>query len=279
MNIKSFYAAEDARIGRAVQWPMPRRKKKKKRGGGFCPEYGAVYSAFAVKPSGLVAAKQNAMIKTIADSGAWAVLDWFVCLAGETETESRLDWVTLVKTCDDVGAGNAWTTMAGIQGNGNGSLDSNFTPSTDGTHIGLNDVSYGFYSNLTPAGADQVEMACHFNVSDINVIYSMANDNKAYVKLHSSAAYLSAAVANRKGCYIANKVAVDTTQLWKNNVKIIDAAQATYASKPNTTVRLLSMGDGIASRSTNQISLAFAGKGLTVAQIAAITSAFNTYMT
>jgi len=236
-----------------------------------------VYNSWATKPSQPVATLQAQMIYTIVQAGAWDILDWFVCLANETETESRLDWKSLSKVCADAGTGNVWTPLKGIEGNGSGYLDSNFTPSTDGTHIGLNDASYGFYSNLEIAGADEVEMSARSGAADANAMLSMYTDSKAYAKTHTSAAYLSYTVTNRKGCYIANRVEANKLQYWKDNVKLVDSTQGSQYV-PDATIKLLSYPSGLTGRSHNQLSFAFAGKGLTPAQIAAITSALQTYL-
>jgi hypothetical protein len=242
-----------------------------------CPEYMAVYNMFATKPSQPIATLQAEMLYAIGQAGAWSILDWFVCLAGESEPESRLDWKSLIKTVDDVGTGNAWTALSGIKGNGSGYLDSNFIPSTDGAHIGLDDACYGFYTNLDIAGADQMELTGRTGTTDGVAMYSRFTDGKSYVKIHTSGAYLNTAVATRKGCYIANRVVVDNTQLWKDNIKIIDTGQSSNVNPPNASIKLLASPTG-ASRSLNQISFAFAGKGLSEAQIAAITTALQTYM-
>jgi hypothetical protein len=236
--------------------------------------YKVIYGAWMTKPSREIAILQEAMLHPIVDCGAWDILDWFVCLAGESEVESRLDWKTLSKSCVNVGTGNIWTSLKGIKGNGSGYLDSQFNPTTDGIHIGLNDCTYGFVSNIDSAGADQMEMGALNNVTDVLQLYSRFTNGNAYVKAHATA-YLNAPTASRDGCYIAVRNALNAQKYYKDNFKIIDGAMNALAI-PDKTIKLLASGSGT-SKSQNELSFAFAGKGLSVIQVSVITSALQLY--
>ena len=164
-------------------------------GGGYSDEYQAVYDAFPTKPSSSIAALQNKLMEDyLVASGAWSIMDWFVCLANESEDSSRIDWKSLVKTVDDEGTGNQWGSLKGIKGNGSGYLSSNFIPATHGANIGKNDSSYMFCTNLDVSFADEVEMGANYLTGNFNMLYSGFTDGKAYARTHTSGSYLNAPV-------------------------------------------------------------------------------------
>lgn len=241
------------------------------------PEYQTIYDAFATKPSREIKILQNAMLKTIVDSGAWSVLDWFVCLAGETESESRLDWKSLLKTCVNGGSGNVFTPLKGIKGNGSGWLRSGFIPSIDGVHIGLNNCTYGFFSNLDIAYSDQTELSANYLTGNNTALYSKFDATKAYASVHkSSVVYVSGNVATRNGCYIAERATTNVLDYYKNNALVVTGS-ITPNYIPDKEIILLANAGGTTSRSQNELSFAFAGGSLTAPQKTAITNALTLY--
>jgi len=251
---------------------------KARSGVNWCPQYRNVYNAFSTKPSWTIANLQNTMLKTIVDSGAWSVLDWFVCLAGETEVESRLDWKSLTKTCVNAGNGNVWTSLKGIKGSGAGYLKSGFVPSVDGVHIGPHNCTYGFCSNLDIASADQVELGARYDTINNTVLYSRYTDGKALAKAHIiTDSYIGNNVSDRKGVYMIVKPATNVSRYYKNNNLLGEAIVSFLHYVPNREIALLAIGDGGLNYSLNQLSFAFAGGALTIAQISAVTNAINLY--
>lgn len=214
-------------------------------------------------------------------------LDWALILGCETEEASLKN---LVK--DDFHATNngaVFTAGEGFKGDGASAyIEVDWIPSSDAVTYLLNSGSFGIYFNTGLVGAD---------VGKVSGVYSTTADggvNNRMMITHPSCApggsndnyaiavngsFADTGGLNAQCMLIGSRTASNVVKLYKDAAAIINATTVS-TKRPNQKMVLLARRttDGsVGLYDDNQISFAFAGKGLTVTEVGYIVDAWAAF--
>lgn len=248
--------------------------------GGFCQEYQAVYDAYTTKPDATYSAIWNTMIDDIQTKGPdpyWDSLDVFYFYAVHTNAagEALINW-ELPGTFDAT-AYNAPTHTAyeGFTGADTKYIDCNWNPSVNGVNYVQNSASVGCYIRT-----DVDEAKFDMGVKSAHTTYLQSkNGGNVFARVNSGGGGTGGVVANSLGMFIANRVLASHQDVWKNKVRVQHVAEVS-TGVPQASVYTLAFNNGGPASSfiSKQLSLAFAGSGLSTTAITTITDAVETCM-
>lgn len=244
----------------------------------FVVEYQAIYNSFTIKPSAVIAAAQNTMVKALVNSGVWVKLDVFHLYAGHTNAngESLINWINPGTSNATAVNSPVFTSLEGFLGDGVSTyINTNYASSTDAINYTQNSASYGVYSR-TDIDENVVSIGLNDTTHDSNL--QLRATNLAKIRINTGA-NSTVANTNSLGFYIANRVLSTHQEMWKNKVRIINAAQAS-SGMPTIDFYVLAWNNmSVPGLFANkQISMGFCGGGLTQSNIENLTDAFETYM-
>jgi len=244
---------------------------------GYSTEYQAVYDSLTTPPSKAIATAQDTMVTALVTAGVWTKLDLFYLFAQSTngDGEALVNWVN--PGTYDATAYNSptFTALEGFTGANTKYIDCNWNPNSDGVNFTLNDASVGVYSRT-----DVDEAKSSFGIIDGSngTLISIRNSGHTYNRLNTTIAgdYVD---SNSLGLYILNRTASNVNDMYKNGSLVTDDTDAS-SSVPNYNMYVLARNNGGVSERwvTKQISMFFAGGGLTTDDITNFTNAFETYM-
>ncbi|KKM20199.1 hypothetical protein LCGC14_1647830 [marine sediment metagenome] len=249
----------------------------------FCAEYQAVYDAYTIKPDAATAAIWNTYVRSGVADGWWAKEDVEYVYAAHTNDngEALINWKN--PGTFDAAAFNAPAFVANEGFTGNGTtqyIDCNWNPSANGVNYVLNSASMGVYirTNVKEAkfdiGANNIGQ--HINATQIIARWS---DDNAYIRINT-ATPLGGGNLDSRGMYVSARTAVNVNNLYKNKVSIANSADASVGLT-SSNIYTLARNDGGSALDFNakQLSMAFAGAGMTQTDVNNKTDAFNAAMT
>jgi lysophospholipase L1-like esterase len=206
------------------------------------------------------------------------VFDFMYVFAGET-SESALK--NLVKNAHHATAVNSpvFTSGRGFAGNGTSSyLNSNFNPSTQAVNYLLNSAAIGLFSNTNSGGAT-LDMGAR-TTSTSNRIVLATRYNDAFIgHLNTHNVATGFANTNSAGHFIVTRTGVNVQVDYLNGVNV-KAETDSSSALPNTNMVIGAMNTAgtIGLWSARQYSFAFAGRGLSQAEILVVKNALTNYL-
>ena len=243
----------------------------------FIAEYQAIYDAFTTKPDIVTAYIWNRFVEDAIRTGEWALLDVFYNYAAHTNAdgEALINWFN--PGTFDATAYNAptFTANEGFTGADTKYIDCNWNPSTNGINYVQNSASMGVYCRTD---VDEAKNAVGLNAT-VDAFIRIRSGNQAGFRVNSTG---SGTVANldSRGMYVSNRVLSTHQDLWKNKIRISNHLR-TSTGVPNVNVYTLALNNSVVATNfvTTQISVAFAGAGMTQTNVNNLTNYYNTAMT
>ncbi len=220
-------------------------------------------SALSTPPTPTTISCVNQFIAQCKVDGNWQLLDRFWLFAQDNQTNARK--CIRNPTSTDVTEINSitWTAFLGYTGNGTTmSINSNFTPSTNGVNYTLNNASFGLY-NRTEGALASYEIGVNglalINYAAINVRWT---DNKNYWIINNNTTFANITVSTSIGLHQVNRTASNATNVNLNGAQVGTGSVAS-SSLSALPFYLFARNDNgsISGQSTRNISLAFIGSG------------------
>jgi len=249
-------------------------------GAGFCAEYQAVYDAMINPPDSDIAWQQDLMIRTLVNGKVWSKLDWFALFAQQSNAagEALINWIN-PGTCDaTLVNAPAFVAYEGFTGDGvSAYINSNWNPPIHGVNYTINNASVGVYSR-TDSNDAFVDVGCRSGGISDSVYFYTRNSGEFKCRFHE-ADLTGFATADSLGMHIATRIDANNKRYYKNNVYLGNVVAA-VVSLPTLNYYILANNiNGVASLfSPRQLSCAFWGVSLDLAEIIVLTNAFETYM-
>jgi hypothetical protein len=250
---------------------------------GFTPEFQTVYNSWTTKPSASVASAMDAMVQTIKGYNLWSPLDIFYVYAAHTNNngEALTNWKTPGTFDGTIVNSPVFTAFEGFLGNGTNSYArTNWDPGTDAVNLALNDFVYGFYNrnSISDSGTYNI-----YGVDDnINDIRAFPHTAGLYaVRLHYTGTVNSYSNTVTTGMFIDTGTAAATQASYRNGGAAKDTSAISLTGIPsgyNLYVLCYNNAGGGASFTPGQVSVFFAGAGMTQADATNITNAVEAYM-
>ena len=254
-------------------------------GGGFCSEYQRIYDDLAgsgTPPGAAVAAAQNRMVCGWVDDGVWAKFDIFYLFAQTTNVggEALMNWVS--SGLYNATAFNApvFTALEGFLGDSATTyIDTGWDPANNGVNFMQDSASIGVYVRVN--SLDGFDMGTADDVGHTNGIELVTRwgAGNSYIR-NNTATSSSVGNADSRGLFINNRVLSTHQDLYKNKIRTINGAVASAGLTASDLFCLaINIGGGATAQHTDrQLSMAFAGGGLTQTDIDNITDRFEVYM-
>lgn len=207
--------------------------------------------------------------------------DFMYLLAGETSESSLKNLVKDAHHATVEGTAPTFTANRGFQNSGNGFIDTQYNPKTQGVIVTAADASYGIYlnSDVNENSVDmgiQISTTHHTFISSrlTNIFYTRLNNDQAMVTNPSN--------SNSVGMFITTRDGTAYTDLdtyINKNTYTKRSGTTGVTDNPNGHIYILACNiDGSPTLySTRQASFAFAGKFLTEAERDIIVDAFDVY--
>ncbi len=248
--------------------------------GGFSDEYQTVYDAFIIKPPADVAEDQDQMVRGMIADGDWQTKDIFYVTAAQSAADSLINWInpgTHDLTIVNLLAG-AFTAYRGWTGNGvNGYLRTNYNPNTDATNYALNNGSIGVYvgtdvlaENKYDIGTYDGANAAFLKTNNVDRIYTAMND----IDLTN---FIGGNIDSR-GFYITSRLLAINFNTYKNKIGANIVENSTGIPSFDFYIFAINSSGAPLTFSTKQIAAAFAGGGMTQANVNNFTDRLETYM-
>ncbi len=237
----------------------------------FCTEYQAVYDAMGTKPSAAVAANQNTLVETLIAGGVWSLLDIFYLLAGNTENNSLLNWITPASFKGVAYNSPTFTAFEGFTGNGTSTyINTVFTPSTDAVQFTRYDAMVGVYARTVTQNNGAIAGVKATGTGSFLTYYS--GKVSGFLNSTGGAGSTQTLVA---GIYSVIRYADDDIQLFQNTTQI-DADTDATGGVAASEMYILGNNDG--GFTDAQLSFYWVGGSLTTAKLTILVDAIEVYM-
>lgn len=216
------------------------------------------------------------------DDGIWTLLDrLWIMAAHEQGATARLDWKSPATTGRRLTEVNSpsFTADQGYTGNGSTSyLNTNYTPSADGSQWTQNSACFGVWIRTAPPSAPaKYYFGADSTTAGRDVWAARNSANLALVAPQGGAINTTDGTkGGHTGLLTVNRSASDAVQSYLNGVEETTGT-TTSAALVNVDVLLLCLTTGFGF-SSGQLSIAFAASSLNAAQQANLHTRLNTYM-
>jgi hypothetical protein len=223
-----------------------------------------------------------ALIAGLTADGIFAKLDRLWIFAQATEALALVDLVASA-TATAVNS-PTFTANRGYAGNGSTSyVDSNYNPSTQGTHFQLNSASLSIWSN-TSRGPNSVVVATGAydgtSIADLWLYGDSGGTTGVLLRLNRDTAGLTKLNSTSQGFFTTNRSTSTASQAYYNGASLGSDATVSTAV-PNNTMFICARHDvGAGSQfSTDQICCAAIGGSLSSTDVLNFYNRLRTYMT
>lgn len=242
----------------------------------FSSSFQTVYNAFEETPDRAVALEMDAMVRAIGTY--WDSLDVFYLFASHINDndEALINW-TNPGTFDATNVdASVYVALEGFTGDGAADyINLNWNPNDDAINYAQDDASIGIYVR-TDVDEDKKDIGVNSGANDVFIVTRDSPDAK--YRVNSSIAG-SGANDDSRGFYVANRVLSTHQDLYKNGTRIInDATSSNGLATIDVFVLAFNNAGAAGDFSTKQISVAFAGKGMSQTAVTTITDAIEGYM-
>ena len=243
----------------------------------YSAEYQSVYDSFTSKPTALVAAAQDTMVRALVAAGVWSKLDLFYVMAGHTNGggESFTNWMNpgTFDLSELDGTPKAFVAFEGFTGSGDGRLTTGWNISTDSVNYTQDDAGVGCYvrTNILEAGFE-------FGNASGNTQLGTRYTGDAYygnVNAAGGVDIINDANNDSRGFFVMNRTSSTALNLYKN------ASSSGSSIKTSTALSAQDIhlcGYTTSLFSTKQLSVFFIGASLNGTEITAFTNAVEAYM-
>lgn len=249
----------------------------------FAPQSTAFFARLASQPDAATKARYDTMIRAIVASGAWTLLD-FLSIYAAADSATALTNLVQASYGGTVHGTMTFAANVGYQGDGNtGYIDTGFTPSTAAGNFSLNSATLGvaIQTNRTTPNFS-FAIGTTFDDGTTSAIIPMWGDgtsgtvamlNNNDFTVHNSS------TTTAKGMWVTSLLS-NAFSLWKDNTLLVSRPPVSVngPSAFPVLVGAARSGGNPGQFSTDQISAAFGGAGLTSAQISAVSNAINNFL-
>ncbi|MEZ0242544.1 MAG: hypothetical protein ACAH11_04170 [Sphingomonas sp.] len=241
----------------------------------------ALVARMSMAPDGARAGLIDALVRALKGAGIWAKLDLLYLMAAHDAQAARLNWIA---AANDLSAVNspAFTADRGYAGDAATSyLDTGWVP-WGAAHFALDSSAIGCWINAgTDTGSDFAVAMGARDASNGAFVGPRGNAGSIRGRVNqASSAASSGTVANRQGLTALSRTASNLVSCYRG--ASLDGAFAT-ASSARPTVALwlgcLNANGAFSNGVDNRIAAAFAGAGLSGAEVAALHAALAAYLT
>lgn len=244
----------------------------------------AIFDAMDVEPNAARKARIDAAVVALKDDGIWSKLDRLWVMAGHDSQAARLDWKAPATSGRMLTPVNSPTFTADQGYTGNGSnmyLNSNYTPSTDGSSMVQNSAAFGVWVRDVGTAGTKSFMGV---LGGSGSIIRRRGDSNTWQTIgpNGPSTPVDGAVnsSSATGLLSANRSGSSAQQAYRNGASE-GTSTGTSESPPNRPFYLLAFNqNGSAAQfSEGQISIAFCGGSLTATEHDDLYDILNAYMT
>lgn len=248
-------------------------------GQSFCDEYQVVYDSFTTKPSSSVAAAQNTMVESLVNDGLWAKLDVFYLLAQESngDGEALKNWILPGTNDATLVNAPAFVSLEGFTGDGSTSyINTNYNPDSDATNYVLDSASIGVYSRTD---VDENSLAIGVQDAANKLSYMQLRNSNACLTRINATSGGTVVNADSSGMFVGNRVNSTTQTTYRNSSTLGDITRSSDTiPDADFFLSALNINGSPGSFSTQQLSIAYCGAGLTPTNITDLTNTVEVYM-
>jgi hypothetical protein len=240
-------------------------------------------TTFLARTSGLSGTESAAytnLICTMVSDGSFALLDGLYIFATNSTTTANLNLISTSYALTTNGA-VSFSADQGYTGDGStGYLATGFTPSTAGGQFVQNSANLGIYiltSRTTSQGYVDIGAG---GGSVYSLIQPLFNGGGGQAWLVNSLSLNTYVPTNVQGSWLASRTSSALTTYYGNGVSVGSNASDAAAGNANQQIIILALEDGgfVDSFSTDQLSAAWYGAGLSSTQEATVQTDINNYM-
>lgn len=219
------------------------------------------------------------LIRQLKAAGIWTSLDRLWLFAAENATQALTD----LKARSVATAVNSptFTANRGYAGNGTTSyINSNYVASTDAVNYALNSASLFFYANTNRADADLTAMGALYGAS-LQAAMGLRFGGNALGLLHNTTASIaSGGVSDALGLTTISRTASNLTTVYRRG-SALGTTAGVASAVPTVALYVLGLnnGDSVANAETARGAVAGIAAGLSAAQVAALNTAVEAYLT
>lgn len=225
-------------------------------------------------------AKQNQLVLDLKAAGIWTLLDIFYVFANNGSQEfATLNWKNpLLYQVSRVDT-PVWTTDQGFYGNTTSSyLNTNFTPSSNGVNLTVNNGSFLLHILINSAGNAGAHGARATDGTNSLTLTPRFTDDILYARFNAATAY---SVANiiADGTYHSKRTSSTALSIFKNGSSLANGT-VTAQGLPAFPVFLEAFNNGGTAAGFSGRGVAMAGMGASLNTLeSAFYTAWNTYFT
>lgn len=248
----------------------------------YSAEAKALFARMSVEPAATRKGQIDTLIRRLKIAGLWTKFDILYLLAAHDAQAARLNWIADAHNLTAVSS-PTFTEDRGYAGNGSTSyLDTGWAPST-GPNFTLNSASLGVYVNAgtDDGAATRVAAGCISSGAGAIVIPRSQTTNKLRGRINASASVDSTgSAATILGLSCLTRTDASNVNLYRNGA-LDSTVSSASASMPAIALAILANNNAgvIANFSDARVAFAFAGAGLSAADIAAINTLVLAYLT
>ena len=250
------------------------------QGAAVDPDAAAFFARVTAAGGTLTATEEsavNTLVITMKADGTWTPMKAIYPMVGASAAACAQN----LKSSSFTGTfSSGWTfASTGVTGNGTSTImETFFNINTEQT--AANNYTHGFYSGtIGQPNATKCSMGALSGASESDILIKWVDGN-SYLLINENTYNNAFANADTHGFYVANRPSTNTTQSWKNGVKVVDVAN-TPTTKTNFPIL-------IGARNTNGVpnfyddkrcQFAFMGNGLTDAEQGNLYTAVQAFQT
>jgi hypothetical protein len=154
----------------------------------------------------------DSLIRGLTADGVWQKMERFSVLAANDTNVMLMDWVTRVK---NNAAGSSFQIDRGFQSQSNSFLNTSFNPTLDAS-VGLNNLSFGFYTRSTNVGATW-DMGVKSG-SDYSILLCQFGGASTYWAVNQAS--LSSRASVISGFFSTSRSVSDSASIFRNGAYI-----------------------------------------------------------
>jgi hypothetical protein len=241
-------------------------------------------TAFLARTSGLSTTERNAyiaMINGMVTDGTWSLFDWFYIFATNNTTTALLNLISTNFTGTTHGT-VSFSADHGFTGDGSTFYIDTGWKTTNGTNYVQNSAVFGVYdltNSTTGDGSFIIGQDAGANYDVRLAILTVGNLLQADANDTVSNSLSIAAQSQRQGSFGVIRTGSAAEAVYKNG-SLLTSGTAVSGALSAFNVFIFANNSGVAGAfSTDQLSAAFAGGGMTAVQLQQVQSRINGYMT
>lgn len=252
---------------------MPHASLRPGAGSVYDSDAEAVFAAFSTPPDDTRKGHINTLVLALKAASAWNDFVFLYVHAAADSQAAKINWKSPgTLTATEVNS-PTFTTDRGFTGNGSSSyVESGYNLSSGGGVYVQDSAHLGSYA-LTDVSANTSDLGVS---SGLNAFLISRNGSSISFRINTGSTITKSTVATSVGHNVVTRTGSSLSRAFKNGSQIGTDDTTASAAPPNGTLRILS---GASTFSSRQIAISHAGAGLSDAKVAALSSAFSTYLT